>query len=109
LSFVDAPLVRLNFGLERQSIGDAVQPARQRLRLADGRGLARQNEKRCLEHILSVLHIAQQTAAQSENQRSMSRHQLGECVFIALMDEAIQQQPIVRRCCLGAQPMVQLP
>jgi hypothetical protein len=55
------------------------------------------------------MHIAQQAAAQTENQRAVPRHQFSKRLLIALTNEAFQQLPIVRRRCRGTEPMVQMP
>src|SRR5262249_11468949 len=59
LAFVGPAAGGAALGFHGNSIGDAVQPAGQRLGLADGGGLAGQDEEGGLEGVLAVLLVAQ--------------------------------------------------
>jgi hypothetical protein len=78
------------------------------LGLANRGGFASEHKKRCLEHILGVLHMTQQAAAQPQHQRTMPRYQCGKRLLIALMDEAFQQLAIVAWKGLAGEPAAQM-
>ena len=53
---------------QRDAVGDAVEPAGQRLALADRAGLPNQHEKRGLKGVFDLVFLAQQTAADVEHE-----------------------------------------
>jgi len=73
-----------------------VEPATQCLPLADGACLAGQYQERCLEHILGILFLTEQTPADAHDQRPMSPYQHGEGFFITVPGEALHEFSIAR-------------
>jgi hypothetical protein len=80
----------------RRPACDSHKPTGERFRLADARGLSRQDQKRCLKSVVSI-GGGKSTTAYRPNQWTMSLHNLSECRFVAIFDEASQQLRIRRR------------
>ncbi len=65
----------LSVGLERDAIGDAVEPAAQRFAVADAAGLAHEDEKRGLEGVLDGLILAQHLPAHMQHHARVTPQQ----------------------------------
>jgi hypothetical protein len=87
--------------------GDAVQPARQAIRGADGRGLFGEDEEHCLHSVLDLIQIAQDPPANSQGQRRVSGDQDREGALVSVLNEAAKQLRIGAQVCIatGHQPM----
>jgi len=84
-------------GLARHAQGDAVQPAGQRLRSAEGARPAGEDEEGSLEAIFCVVDAAQDMAADAQHHAPVAAHQSGEGCLVALAGKALQQRGIRRR------------
>lgn len=80
--------------LEGGPIGDAVEPAPQRRRLADRAGLAGENEERGLEGVLGVGLVAEYTAADLQHHRPVPAQHGTESGLILVDMEPAEQLPI---------------
>ena len=75
-------------------VGDPVEPAPQHLPVADGAGLAGEDQKRGLEGVLSVVGIVQYAPADAQYHRPVRPHDGLECSLIAVRHESLQQPPL---------------
>ncbi len=75
-------------------MGDLVEPTADAIVLANRPRLARQHEESRLERVLGILLVAQHAAAGGQHHRPMPAHQLGECGFLPLEREAVEQLAI---------------
>jgi len=78
-------------GVPRHLPGDPVQPGGQALRRADCSRLAGQHEPDGLEDILCRSGVAQEAAADAQNETAVAGHQGGESLLIPNPDQAAQQ------------------
>jgi hypothetical protein len=78
-------------GLARQAVGDAVQPAADRLAASDRRGLARQDQEGGLEGVLGIVGVAEDAAADAEHHRPVAADEGLERRFVARHGEALEQ------------------
>jgi hypothetical protein len=74
--------------------GCAVQETRQRFAATDSSGPARQYQEGRLKGVVGVMDIAQQAAADAEDERAVPLEKRGEGGFVALLGEAVQQLTI---------------
>src|SRR5438876_1019814 len=89
---------------------DAVQPTTERFPLANRVCLAREDEKRRLVRVLSVLLVAQHGLTNAENHWPVTLHQSGEGDVVAIAKEVFQQLPIAElRRLLGAEHAAHVP
>jgi hypothetical protein len=72
-------------------MSNPVQPAGQRMSLADRAAVSCQHQKRGLKSVLGVLLVLQNAAARSQYHRAVPINQLGKRRLIAPGDESIQQ------------------
>ena len=75
-----------------------MQPARQRIGIADRVGLAGEDQEGGLESILGVVQVAKHAPANAQNHRPMAPGQRRESGLLALGAKALQQLSI---CQLG--------
>ena len=83
-------------GASGDPAGDAVQPAPDRVLLADRAGPAPQDHHRRLERLLGVRRVTQQVVAGSEQHVPVSGHQGLEGRGIPVGDEPLQQPRVGR-------------
>src|SRR5258707_6893319 len=81
-------------GLEGDSIGNAVQPARQSFTLANGRGVPGEGEEGGLEGVLRILIVAQDMPADAPDEPSVALEQNGERRLLARRGEARKELSI---------------
>src|SRR5262245_23427985 len=84
LSVAGLPPGRVTPGAEGSAVSDAVQPARQRILLADGRRLAGEDDERGLECILGVLVMARHAEADIPDQPLMAAQEHCKRVMVVL-------------------------
>src|SRR6516162_8454399 len=85
------------FCFESRSVGHAMQPVAYVSAGDDRRGLADENEKRCLEGILGICLVAQDAAADAEDHGTMPPHQGFKSRLVPLADKTVQQFAIEPR------------
>ena len=90
----ERPTVGPCSGLEGDSIGNAVQPARQRFALANGRGVLGEGEEGGLEGVLGILIVAQDMPADVPDERPMALEQNGERRLLARRAESRKELSI---------------
>src|ERR1043166_5899727 len=83
-------------GLERDIIGDAVQPAPNCVTRVNGIRLLGKNEKRRLKRVLGILLMRQHSSSYAKNHRAMTKDDCLKCRFIATADETAHQLGIGR-------------
>jgi hypothetical protein len=76
--------------LQRNTPGDAVQPAGSGSSLANGCRLANQNEESRLESVFRGMHVRQYPETDAEYHRSMPLHQVGKRRLLAASAETLQ-------------------
>jgi hypothetical protein len=89
--FVNAAAGLIVLGFKRSAIGDAVQPARERIGLANGGRVPRQHQKRGLERVLGVLFVVQHLPADPQDQGTVPLHQGSKRSLLAAGGKALQQ------------------
>src|SRR5262249_49305293 len=93
-SLVPPPFCRLGSGLERDPVGDAVQPARQRVVLAERVQALDEQEERGLEGVLRVLPLRQYPPADAVDHRPVPPQQGREYRFVPLPQTAFHEVAI---------------
>jgi hypothetical protein len=94
LSLLHPPTGRRGPRLAGGQVGDAVQPAAQRLAHRDRSRLAGEHEKGGLEGVLRVLLVAQDAAADTQHHRAVSAQQRLERRRIPCVAKAREQLPV---------------
>jgi hypothetical protein len=74
-----------------QVVRNLVKPAAEGGTVADGGGLAGQDEKRGLEDVLGILGLAQDAAARPQHEGAMPPHQRSEGCLVTVCGEAPEQ------------------
>jgi hypothetical protein len=87
---VGAPPGCFSFGLHGNPMGDSVQPATHRLRLANRAGFAGQDQESGLKGILGIVFIVQHAATNMPNQPAMSPKERSEGVLILALAKRAQ-------------------
>src|SRR3977135_3345426 len=75
LSLAGAPTRSAFPRLQRDTIGDAVEPASQRCRPLDRRSLASEDEEGGLERVLRVMRVPEHATADAQDQTAMTLDQ----------------------------------
>jgi hypothetical protein len=75
----------------RDVVGDAVQPTAERIPLANGAGLASQDEKSGLKGVLGILRVSQDAAARVKHHRAVTLNERREGGFRTLGQKLFQQ------------------
>src|SRR5262249_19206145 len=96
LLLVDSPVYLTAPELDRNVIRNAIKPTGQRFPLADGAGLARQDEKGCLESIIGVVLVVKDLPADAKDQGSMPFDQGRESRLFFLVNEPLEQGAVRR-------------
>ena len=87
-----------------------MKPTGERHRLANGRRIARQHQKRRLKSVLGICFPAQDASANLQHQIAMTTHQHGERGFIPPFDEAMHQVGVRQmRGALGQEHALKMP
>ena len=73
------------------AVGGPVEPAGQRLALADRMDVPRQDKEGRLKSVLGVLLVAQHPPADAQHQRPVAFHEAGKGVLIAVRREVVQE------------------
>jgi hypothetical protein len=89
-------------GTDGESVGDAVQEARQRGPPMNGAGAVGQDEERGLKHVLGRVSVVQDTAAHVEDHRAVTADERGERLVTAPGEEVGEELLVRRR--RGGQP-----
>src|SRR5260370_37799123 len=79
---------------ERETRGNAVQPAAERFRLTDRGCPASQRQERGLEDILRIVLMAEYTTAHAEDSRTMSLNKHLEGGLLMLGGKSIEELPV---------------
>jgi hypothetical protein len=79
---------------ERDALSDAMQPATDRLLLADRGSPADEDEERGLEGVLGVVGVAQHPPADTQDHRAVAAHEGLEGALIAAQRKNLQELPI---------------
>jgi len=88
-ALLDRPACRLDPRFGSDAVGDAVQPAAQRLLFANGCGRACQDEERGLQRVLGIVLMAQHTAADREDHLAVPLDHGSKRGLIVLGDKAL--------------------
>ena len=76
--FVPASAGEPDPGLPRRADRHPVEPGAQQVGVADGEGLAGEDEEDGLEGVLGVVPVAQELSADAQDHRPVARHERGE-------------------------------
>lgn len=74
-----------------QPVSDAVQPAGECIAFADGGGLAGQDQKCGLKHVLDVVLVVQHRPAHAANESAVAPHQRREGIIVVMDRESLQE------------------
>jgi hypothetical protein len=91
-----APSTRGAPGFSRYMVGDTVQPAADRLLLANRLRFSGKNEKRSLERVLGILFVVQHMATNIPNQPAVPVHEHFKSGVVALANKTLQQLGIAQ-------------
>ena len=94
LPFLYASSGRGGVGLDRDPVGDQVQPSPQVAATPEGAGLLDQDQEGRLKRILRVARVTQDGPAHPEDHRPVAGHQRLECRPVACRQEPVDQ-PVV--------------
>jgi hypothetical protein len=89
--FLRSPPSRDGIGLDRDPVGDPVQPAPQGVSLPDRAGLFHQDQERGLERVLGVVRFTQDPPADAQDHRPVPRHQRLDGPGIPLAEEPLKE------------------
>ncbi|OAI49029.1 hypothetical protein AYO44_01100 [Planctomycetaceae bacterium SCGC AG-212-F19] len=87
--------------LDGEMIGDLVQPAAKIILVADGSCVAREHQKCGLEHVLCIMLVVEDAAANTIDERPVSLYQAGKGLLIVLRGEAPEQLVVALRLALA--------
>ena len=82
---------RAGFRSYRDSMGDPVEPVAYEIAIADCTGAPNQDQESCLEGILSVLIVVENSPANAQDHWPVSCHQSGECHLVSIGDKPIEK------------------
>jgi hypothetical protein len=101
-SFLFPPLFGSLFGKNflSKTSSDCVKPGTNSIATLYRTRVACQDEKGCLEHILSQVVITENSPASTQNKRAVTIEKLAKCIAIVIGGISIQQGPIAFRLLL---------
>jgi hypothetical protein len=90
-------------------MGHAIEPTAYRRALANGAGLAGEDQKGRLKNVLGVLVMVEDPPADAQDRRSMPFHEGGEGGFVAAAREALEQLTVRHGRVPGLPELAQVP
>ncbi len=94
-----------SLGVHGGPIGHSVEPTGYRVGFSDGCGFGSQHKKSCLEGVIDILLVAQDSVANRADELAVTTDERGEGVFVAVGHKSFQKLSVrpMPRCGIAGQ------